>query len=77
VPLDTTRRQLALVDNAAYRAAFKPHAIIITERTRLEPMSVAAFAGPERLLRLDFDGNRTPVTFVRQALDDLRQWMLR
>ena len=54
------------IDDAA--AAFKPHAIIQTERSIPSPIFVACLLGPERLLRIDFDTSREPATYIRQAL---------
>jgi hypothetical protein len=50
--VEETRRQIeharyraAQEEEAAWRASFKPHAIILTERNRPEPIFVAAFTG--------------------------------
>jgi hypothetical protein len=40
---------------AAWRAAFRPHAVIMTDRERPEPLFVAAIIGVNVLLRVDFD----------------------
>jgi hypothetical protein len=71
--IEETRRRTAEAQQAAeqarhtvWRAAFRPHAIILTERTVPQPIFVAAFIGIERLLRIDFD----PASFpgeLRQA----------
>jgi hypothetical protein len=61
-PVEETRRQIeqamnrvAEEEEAAWRASFKPHAIIRTERNRPEPIFGAAMMDVERLLRVDFD----------------------
>ena len=36
-----------------WRDNFQPHAVILTERTRREPIFVAATIGSARLLRID------------------------
>jgi len=78
--IEETRRRIAEVQEAteqareaAWRAAFKPHAIIVTERTVPQPFFVAAFIGVERLLRIDFDLALAPVNYTNQALTDLRR----
>ena len=74
--MEETGRQLRLADDNAYRAAFEPHAVILTERLIPQPIFVAAFIGPARLLRIDFDVALPPATFVTQALDGLHQKLL-
>ena len=56
--IEETRRQIAEAQEAArqareaaWRAAFRPHAIILTERTVPQPIFVASIIGVERLLR--------------------------
>jgi hypothetical protein len=48
-----TQRQIYEADEAAWRAAFRPHAVIVTEKDRPEQIFVAAIIGVERLLRVD------------------------
>ena len=74
--IEDTGRRIAEAEDAAYRAAFKPHAVILTERLIPQPIFVAAFIGPARLQRIDFDVALPPATFVRQALDGLHQKLL-
>ena len=50
------------------RNDFKPHAIILAERTVPRPIFVAALFGVDRILRIDFDPDRPPVTYTRQAI---------
>ena len=80
VPVDTinhaveeSRKYLREAEEAAWRAAFRPHAIILTERQIPQPIFVAALIGVDVLLRLDFDLRLAPATFLAQALDGLRQ----
>ena len=54
------------IDDAA--APFRPHAVILTERSIPSPIFVACLLGPERLLRIEFDTSRAPATYLRQAL---------
>jgi len=67
------RQRTAEQADAAWRAAFKPHAIILTERRIPSPMFIAAVIGAERLLRIDFDAKVSPVTSVKLALEGLKQ----
>ncbi len=56
-------------EDAAWRATFKPHAIIQGERTM--PASITMYSitgGSERWLKIGFDLSRPPVTFVEQVL---------
>jgi hypothetical protein len=82
---EETRRQIeqamnhaAQEEEAAWRASFKPHAIIRTERNRPEPIFVAAMMGVERLLRVDFDWAGDCESYVKKALQgmqrNLAQW---
>ena len=78
--VERTRQQIAAMQRhaaeqaeAEWRAAFRPHAIILTERTVPSPMFVAAVIGVERLLRVDFDTSASPVLYVRLALRGVKQ----
>jgi len=55
---------------------FTPHAIIVTERTVPSPIWAAAVIGVDRLLRLELDVSLPPSTFVRQAMNGLRDRLL-
>jgi hypothetical protein len=65
-------------EDEAWRASFKPHAIILTERKTPEPIFVAAIMGVERLLRVDFDLDGDRESYVQKALQgvqrNLVQW---
>jgi hypothetical protein len=76
--LDQTGRELELAEkqeaearDKIWRENFRPHAIILTERTVPSPIFVAAMIGVEKLLRIDLDLSQGPVSFVRQVLDRL------
>ena len=78
--IEETRRQISdakeatwQAREAAWRAAFKPHAIILTERTVPQPIFAAAIIGVERLLRIDFDLGLSPVSYAGQALAGIRR----
>ena len=51
--------------------AFRPHAIILTERSVPSQIWVAAIIGVEKMLRLDFDLSQAPSTYLRQALEKM------
>jgi hypothetical protein len=76
--LDQTVRELELAEkqeaearDKIWRENFRPHAIILTERTVPSPIFVAAIIGVEKLLRIDLDATQGPVSFVKQVLDRL------
>jgi hypothetical protein len=71
--VEDTQRYLEESAEAAWRAAFKPHAVITTDQERPQPLFIAAFIGVNVLLRVDFDPTSSPVTYVSQALDGVRQ----
>ena len=68
-----TQRYLHEEKEAAWRAAFVPHAIIVTERDRPTQLFVAFFIGINRLLRVDFEQDTSPDSFVAQALAGVRK----
>jgi hypothetical protein len=67
----SAQRQERELREETWRASFRPHAVIATERTIPSPIFVAALIGVEKLLRIDFDLTQGPETFVRQALNKL------
>jgi len=77
VQLEKAEKARAAEAEAAWRAAFKPHAVILTERDRPSPLFMAACIGVDRLLRVDFDLAAPPSSFVGQALDGLREKLQR
>ena len=56
---------------AEWRVAFRPHAIIATDRSVPSPIFVAALIGVEKILRIDFDTSLPEETYVHQALAKL------
>jgi hypothetical protein len=58
---------------APWRAVFRPHAIILTERRLPQPIFVAAFIAVERLLRIDFDPALVPVSYANKAVAGIRR----
>jgi len=75
--VESTKRQIHEAKEAAWRAEFIPHAVILTERERPTQLFVAIFIGIDRLLRVDFDLTKSPVTFIQQALEGLSQKLAR
>jgi len=71
--VEETQLLLREAKEAAWRDAFRPHAIILTERSRPEPMWLAGILGVERLLRIDLDPAQGPVGYIGQALQGMRQ----
>jgi hypothetical protein len=76
--LDQTVREIELAEkqeaearDKIWRETFRPHGIILTERTVPSPIFVAALIGVEKLLRIDLDATQGPMSFVRQVLDRL------
>src|SRR4051812_25743247 len=56
-------------EEAEWRAAFKPHAILQTERTVQSQITICGLTGgARRWLWIDFDLSKPPITFVQQAL---------
>jgi transcriptional regulator with XRE-family HTH domain len=55
-----------------WKAEFKPHAVIQTERRRPEQIVFCGLTGgTERWLIIQFDLSKPPITFVEQAVDAL------
>jgi hypothetical protein len=68
-----TDRQMRVAEEAAWRSAFRPHAIILTEHTRPTQITMAAICGADRRLRIEFKPGSSSITYVRQALDETRR----
>jgi hypothetical protein len=68
-----TERQMRAAEDVAYRAAFRPHAIILTEYTRPTSITMAAIGGADRKLRVDFEPGSSPMSYLKQALDQVRR----
>ena len=56
---------------ALYRRNFRPHAVILTERSRPSPIFAAALLGVDKLLRLEVDISLPRHTWLQQAVDML------
>jgi hypothetical protein len=68
-----TDRQRRAAEERAYRAAFKPHAIILTEHIRPTSITLAAFTAADRELRIDFEPNSQPISYITQTLRAVRR----
>ena len=56
----------------AWRAAFRPHAVLLTEHRVPTQITICGLAGgPRRFLVIPLDANEPPITYVRQTLDAL------
>ena len=71
--VDQTRQQIASMKRreaeqagTEWRDNFQPHAVILTERTRPEPIFVVALIGAERLLCVDFDLDGEGESYVKK-----------
>ena len=58
-------------EDTASSLGFRPHAIIVTDRSVPSPIFVAALVGVEKILRIDFDTSLPEETYVHQALAEL------
>jgi hypothetical protein len=58
---------------ARWRANFRPHALISTERSVPSPIFIAIFVGPETLKRVEFDADLPVATIHRLVQDEIRR----
>ena len=65
--VEDSQRYLRESEEAAWRAAFRPHAIILTERQIPQPIFVAALIGVEALLRARFRSQFRPRHLPRSS----------
>ncbi|SRR6266545_222673 len=71
--ISETEQQIRAEADQAYQASFKPHAIILTEHTRPTHITFAAITGADRQLRVDFEPGSNRISYIRQALREVRQ----
>src|SRR5262249_40626851 len=70
--VDEKGRLAHIAKDARWRADFKPHAVIITERRIASQITFCALAGgPNTLLIIPFDLSQPIITFVGQAVTGL------
>lgn len=68
------RRLEQEAEDAACRASFQPHAVILTEHTTPTQITMCGLTGGARCRRIiSFDLSQSPVTFITQALNALPQ----
>jgi hypothetical protein len=66
------RRIAQEIDDAAGRAAFRPHAVIQTEHRVPTQITICGLiGGPARFLVIPFDLSKSPLTFIQQAVAGL------
>ncbi len=56
-------------DKAAYASTFKPHAIVLSERTVPQPIFVAALGGFAKQRQIDFEEGSSSTSYVKQVLE--------
>lgn len=71
--IEESRRQIAEAKESAWRAAFKAHAVILTERLIPQPIHIAAIVGVDQLKCVDFEPSSSSDTFIDQALAGLHK----
>jgi hypothetical protein len=71
LPLVSVEDELRRLRKVTDRGTFKPHAMVLTERTVPQQIFVAAFVGVNRLLRIDFELSLPRASFVRQAVNGI------
>jgi len=80
VVVEQTRQQMAVMKRRQaeqagmeWRDNFQPHAVILTEPTRPDPIFAAAIMGAERLLRVDFDLDGERGSYVKKSLEGVQR----
>lgn len=66
-----TRQASQKEKKQSYRDTFRPHAIIICERSRPEPIWVAGVIGIDRILKIDFAESSVPISYLKQAIKEV------
>ena len=66
--VDQTRQEFWEAEDGAYRAAFEPHAILITEHRIPTQITFAAITGADRRLWVNFEPGSSRITYIQQAL---------
>jgi hypothetical protein len=70
--VEATERELWAREDAAWRAGFVPHAIILTEHERPTSITFAAFTAADRHLIVNFEPDSSRISYVAQALKAVR-----
>jgi hypothetical protein len=72
--IDQSKRMAAAEREAAWRASFKPHALLVGTETRPSSITMFGFSGgPERWLRIPLDRSQPTLTYAAQALEVVRK----
>jgi hypothetical protein len=71
--VEATKRELWAREDAAWRASFRPHAVILTEHERPTSITMAAFSGADRELWVEFEPGSSRISYVQQAIRAARQ----
>jgi hypothetical protein len=66
--VEATESQLRAIREKQERAVFRPHAIILTEKTIPRPIFIAAVTGVTKWKRIDLDVVRGSETFLPQTM---------
>lgn len=68
------RRAAQKAEDAAWRAAFRPHAVILTEHTVPTQITMCALTGGAGVrLIIPIDASKPPLTFINQAVAGLKE----
>jgi len=68
-----TARQQREAEDAAYRAAFRPHVIILTEHRIPTQITFAAITGADRHLIVNFEPGTVAISYLEQTLRAVKQ----
>ena len=68
------RRRAQEEEDAAWRAAFRPHAVVQTEHTVPTQITICGLTGgARRLLVIPIDADQPPITYIEQAVAGLHK----
>jgi len=71
--VEATQREIWAQQDAAWRASFRPHAVILTEHERPTSITMAAFSSADRQLRVEFEPGTASISYLAQTLRAARQ----
>ncbi len=69
--IEVTRAELNEAEDQAYRATFKPHAVILTEQNAPSQITFYAMTGGSRHRIITFKDGSTPESYEKQAREAL------
>lgn len=69
--IEDTRAALQAVEDASYRASFRPHAILITERTVPSQITICGMVKGDRLRVVTFDDDIPQEKYVQYVMNRL------